>query len=318
MWSRLLWAVAALGQVLAAPPAIARGAGASADRLVVAVSILPQAYFVERVGGDHVRPVVLVGPGQSPHSYEPTPRQVAELSAARVYFTIGVEFEQGLLPRLRGMFPDLRVVDTRVGVPLRTMTPAELRADCDHDHQHGQRGTPDPHIWLAPRLVKIQAQTICETLCEIDPGRADAYRQNLAAFQAELERLHERIARVLAPFQGREVFVFHPAYGYFLDEFGMKQVPVEIEGKEPTARQLAKVIERARAAGVRIIFVQPQFARKSAEAVAEAINGAVVPLDPLARDYVANLERIAAELQSGLSAPAGTATRPSESPGGRP
>lgn len=290
-------------------PAGARPADAPAEKLTVAVSILPQAYFVERLGGERVRVTVLVGPGQSPHAYEPTPKQVAELAAARAYFTIGVEFERGLLPRLRSSFPKLRVVDTQAGVPLRTMTAAEAEAECDHghDHDHGahaHQGTPDPHIWLSPRLVKIQAATMASTLIDLDPPGTEVYRRNLAAFQADLDRLHDRLAAALGHLKGREVFVFHPAFGYFLDEFGLKQVPVEIEGKEPTARQLAAVIERAKAAGIRVIFVQPQFSRKSAAAVAEAIGGVVVPLDPLARDFTGNLQDMAAKIQAKFAPPA--------------
>jgi len=317
MWYRFLgsvWLCAAwvLGTVAAQP------ADAPPEKLTVAVSILPQAHFVERVGGERVRVIVLVGPGQSPHAYEPTPKQVAELAGARAYFTIGVEFERGILPRLRSSFPKLRIVDTRAGVPLRTMTGAETSAECDHGHDHGHhdhQGTPDPHIWLSPRLVRIQAQTIADALADLDPPGAETYRRNLAAFQADMDRLHDRLETALAGLKGREVFVFHPAFGYFLDEFGLRQIPVEIEGKEPTARQLATVIERAKAAGVRVIFVQPQFSRKSAEAVAEAIGGVVVPLDPLARDFTANLEDIAAKIQAKFAPPAAAAeggTRPKD------
>lgn len=315
------WKAALLAVALAA--GAAAGRAVAAERLKVAVSILPQAYFVERVGGEHVEVLVLVGPGQSPHTYEPTARQMTDLADARVYFRTGVGFERGLLPRLERMFPDLRIVDLRAGVPLRDMAPG---AACEDGHVHdghpgpgaghepAQSGTGpaaraaagddlagrDPHIWLSPRLAKIQAGTICDTLAALDPERAAVYRQNLAALEAELERLREELAAVLAPLRGQDVFVFHPAFGYFLDEFGLRQVPVEIEGKEPTARQLVTLIEQARAAGVRVIFVQPQFARKSAAAVAEAIGGVVVPLDPLARDYVANLRDMAAKVRDGL------------------
>jgi len=293
--------------------AVARAQQPSAGRLGVAVSILPQAYFVERVGGEYVNVEVLVGPGQSPHAFEPTPKQLEGLSRARVYFTVGVDFEEALLPRIRRMFRDLKVVDTRAGVPLRSMTATEAEAEAahehghDHDHDadhkhddHAPTGRPDPHIWLNPLLVKTQAQTICAALEEYDPSHAEQFRANLAAFHADLDRVHARITEALAPLQGREVFVYHPAFGYFTDAYGLKQVPVEIEGKEPTARQLAELITRAKSAGVRVIFVQPQFGRKSAEAVANAIGGAVVPMDDLARDYLKNLEEMAAQIKTGL------------------
>ena len=277
-------------------------------KLKVAVSILPQAYFVERVGGEHVKIEVLVGPGQSPHTYEPSPKQIAGLADARVYFRTGVDFENALLPRIEQMFKNLKVVDTRTGVPLRKFTAAEDHAEDDehderagHDHGHHEAaGAPDPHVWLSPPLVKIQAQAICDALVELDPPHAEQYRNNLAAFHADLDRLHARIAEVLAPLKGREVFVFHPAFGYFTDAYGLKQVPVEIEGKEPTARQLANLIDRAKAARVKVIFVQPQFSAKSANAVAEAIGGVVVPMDDLPRDYLKCMEEMAEKIKAGL------------------
>jgi zinc transport system substrate-binding protein len=277
------------------------GQQATQNKLPVAVSILPQAYFVDRIGGDLVDVQVLVGPGQSPHAYDPTPRQLEGLSRAKVYFRIGIDFENTLVPRIEDLFKGLKVVDLRVGVPLRMMTADEAGAEAEHaGHSDLPAGRPDPHIWLSPVLAQTQAQTICDTLVALDPTNADVYRKNLAALQADLDRVHAQIAETLAPLKGREIFVFHPAFGYFADTYGLKQVPVEIEGKEPTAKQLAALIARAKAAGVKVIFVQPQFPVKSAEAVAQAIGGAVVPMDDLARDYLKNLEALAAKIKAAL------------------
>lgn len=280
----------------------------TSDRLHVVVSILPQAYFVERIGGEQVDAEVLVGPGQSPHAYDLTPKQLEGLSRAKVYFRIGIDFETALVPRIQRLFKDLNIVDLRTGVPLRTLTAAEVCVEAEHaghgeshaEEPHAHAGRPDPHIWLNPLLVKTQARTICDALVKLDPQHAADYRKNLAAFEADLDRVHADIAKTLAPLKGRELFVFHPAFGYFADAYGLKQVPVEIEGKEPTAKQLAELIARAKADHVRVIFVQPQFSRKSAEAIAQAIGGAVVPIDDLARDYLKNLEDIAAKIKAGL------------------
>jgi zinc transport system substrate-binding protein len=194
----------------------------------------------------------------------------------------------------------VRVVDLRTGVPLRTLTEEEAEDESQGPGHHEAAGQPDPHTWLNPLLAKIQARTICDTLVELDPPHADAYRRNLADFQADLDRVHAKIAAALAPLKGREIFVFHPAFGYFTDAYGLKQVAVEIEGKEPTAKQIGKLIERARAAQVKVIFVQPQFPRKSAEAIAAAIGSAVVPMDDLPRDYLKNLEQMAEAIKAGL------------------
>jgi zinc transport system substrate-binding protein len=277
-----------------------------AAKLRVAVSVLPHAHFVERIGGEHVETTVLVGPGQSPHAYDPTPRQLEALAGCRAYFRTGIDFENGLVPRIEKLFKDLKVVDLRRGVEIRKLTSAEATAHAHAGDAHAgcvhEAGAPDPHNWLSPLNAKVQAQTIADTLAELDPPRADAFRRNLAAFHAELDQVHAEIGKALAPLKGREVFVYHPAFGYFLDAYGLKQAPVEINGKEPTARQLGELIERAKTSGVKVIFVQPQFPTKSAQAVAEAIDGAVVPLDDLAKDYLANLREMTRKIQEKFKA----------------
>ncbi len=258
-------------------------------RLSLFVSIQPQAYFVERVGGSYVEVEVLVGPGQSPATFEPTPKQMARLTRADAYFRIGVPFEKRLLAKIQTAFPDLRVIDTHQGIKLRTM---------EHGHHNGGF---DPHIWLDPKLVKVQAASVCEELCRLDPANAAEYKESLSAFRADLDEVDARISRALEPLKGRKFYVFHPSYGYFGDAYGLTQVAVEVEGKEPGARQLADLMDQAREDSVKVIFVQPQFSAKSAEAVAKAIGGTVVPLDPLARDYLKNLEDIAGKIVQGLA-----------------
>lgn len=304
MKSVMLLFVCAASFAVAAPPETKP----AAEKLRIAVSVLPEAYFAERVAGDLAAVEVLVGPGQSPHAYDPTPKQLELLSKCRVYFRIGIDFENALVPRIEKTFKNTRIVDLRAGVELRRMTSAEEDA---HTHDEGEHhaadepsaGAADPHTWLSPLNAKIQAKTIADTLAELAPEHAETFRRNLAAFQADLDAVHAELTKALAPLKGREVFVYHPAFGYFLDAYGLKQTPVEIGGKEPTARQLAELIDRAKQAGVKVIFVQPQFPTKSADAVATAIGGAVIPLDDLSKDYLANLRDMAHKIQEKLGRP---------------
>lgn len=285
------------------------------DRIKVFVSIVPQAFFVKRVGGDLVDVGVLVGPGQEPHRYEPTPKQMASLSTAKALFRIGVPFEETLLPKIMAVFKNLKVVDTRKGIRPRIMTREESTArQADHGkgedrhkekgeherHRAPKLGTADPHVWLDPVLAKVQAANICSGLIAVDPDNSEEYGRNLKAFQEDLDRVNNKIARELAPLKGKEFFVFHPAFGYFGDRYGLKQVAVEIGGKQPTARQLARLITMATKDGVKVVFVQPEFSTKSAELVAKAIGGAVVPMDPLAPDYIKNLEDMATKIGAAL------------------
>lgn len=267
---------------------LASSSPSAAGRIRAFVSILPQAYFVERIGGPYCDVQVLVGPGQAPATYEPTPKQMAKLGRSQVYFRIGVPFERGFIPKISSIFKDLKIVDTRNGVKLRYFRRSK-----------GSQ-VADPHIWLDPKLVKIQAATISEVLSDIDPAHAAVFEKNLQAFQLDLERVDARIASALAPLKGSKLYVFHPAFGYFCDSYGLTQVAVEIEGKEPSPRQLTELIEKARADGVKVIFVQPQFAKKDAEAIAREIGGAVVPMNPLPRDYLKGLEDMAGALKEAL------------------
>jgi zinc transport system substrate-binding protein len=310
----------------------AEGEAVPPAKLRVLVSILPQAYFLERLGGRHVEVDVLVGPGQSPETYEVTPRQIARLTEARAFFRIGVPFEESLLKKIAATVRQLEIVDTRQGIALRVMEHSHHHGEhADHDHDaaetsdsstaaadHGRgreadgradRDAPsseaakgdDPHIWLSPRLVRIQAKTICDALVRLDPDHGNEYLENLKRFEADLDDVDRKLTKALEPLRGREFFVFHPAYGYFADAYGLRQVPVEIEGKEPGPKQLIGLIEKARKAGVKVIFVQPQFSTTAAETVARSIGGAVVPMDPLARDSLANLTAMAEKIRIALS-----------------
>ncbi len=261
------------------------------DRIKVFVSILPQKYFVERVGGERVEVDVLVLPGQSPATYSPPPRRLTELARAQVYFRIGVPFENALIPKIESAVKDLLIVDTRQGIRLRRMGDR-------HNHQH--ESGMDPHIWLSPVLVKMQAKTIYETLINIDRKGEAEYKANHDAFIRDLDGLHERISDALAPVKGKTFFVFHPSFGYFADAYGLKQLAVETGGREPSSRQLARLIEMAVEQKINVIFAQPQFSKKSAKAIAREINGAVISIDPLAMDYIRNLEEMACKVEEAL------------------
>jgi zinc transport system substrate-binding protein len=258
------------------------------DKYTVFTSILPQEYFVERIGGNRVKVQALVTPGSSPATYEPTPRQMASLSEAKVFFRIGVPFENTFIPKIEGAAEGLRIVDTREGIALRKMKAQRLK-----------KGN-DPHIWLSPRLVKVQARTITGALIEADPAGKATYEKNLAAFLEDLDALDATLAEALAPVKGKTFMMFHPAWGYFADAYGLKQEPIEVEGKDPSGPQLARMIELAKNEEVRVIFVQPQFSKSSAMRIAEEIGGVVLAIDPLARDYIANLKRVADTVREAL------------------
>ncbi|MHC4608027.1 MAG: metal ABC transporter solute-binding protein, Zn/Mn family [Planctomycetota bacterium] len=265
------------------PPA---APGPAQGKIRVFVSILPQAYFVERIAGRHAEIHVLVKPGQSPETYEITPRQMDDLARAQVFFRIGVPFEETLMPRISDTCPNLKIVDTSEGVPFIAMD--------DHGHDHGR----DPHIWLDPNNVKIMADTICDVFTERLPAHAEEFENGRLAFRQDLGTRGRWPGR--ERLQGRTMYVFHPAFGYFARRYGLKQAAIEREGKAPGARHLDELIREMKSEGVRAIFVQSQHPVREAETIARAIGAEVIELDPLARDYLENHKEMVRKVSEAL------------------
>ncbi len=268
-----------LGLVLGVTPA-----HSAPDHIEVWVSILPQVEMVERIGGDRVAVHPLVQPGDSPATYEPTPKQLAALWQADLYLAMGVPFEESLLPKLKKMNLDIPIAGVFEDID---------RIPMGDSHGHGDAGRPDPHIWLDPELVKVQAAIVRNQLCEIEPIHCADFDRNLEDYLHDVNAAERRMDGILRPYSGRELFVFHPSFGYLARRYGLRQVAVEVDGKQPSPRQLADLVERVHASHTRAIFVQPQIADRAAQSVAEASGCELVELDPLAADHLANLERMA-------------------------
>jgi len=299
---------------------LAAGCGGNAperpqDGLLVFVTVEPQAYVVQRIGGEHVAVEVLVPSGQDPHTFQLSPRQVRELSRADLYFEIGLPLERRLLEKIRDTDAGLSVVDMAAGV-------ARLSAD-GHTHDeatgeerdgHDRGAESDPHVWLSLPNLKQLAVNTARALKQADPDHAAYYQANLDALAAELDERDAAIRRRLEPFRGRTICVFHPAFGYFADAYGLKQRAVQVGGVSPSPKEIRRLIEEARADGARAIFVQPQFDPSPAKTIAEAIGGEVVPIDPLAKDVPANLEATAEKIAGALKPREGEAARLPERP----
>ncbi|MFO7990431.1 MAG: metal ABC transporter solute-binding protein, Zn/Mn family [Thermodesulfobacteriota bacterium] len=298
------------------------GFGLSAqETLKIHVSVMPQKYFVEQIARDLAEVDVLVAPGKSPATYSPTPDQIRKLARSDVYFRIGVPFENGFLHKISAIAPNIRVVDTRRGIRLRDMeTHIHEQDEPGEPHSHGhshesESSRPDekapgsdrddvgkdPHTWMNPLLVKQQAVTIANTLSELAPQHKARFQENLARFSRDLDQLYARLHALLSPLAGENMFVFHPAFGYFADAFGLKQIPVETMGRSPKGKELSAIIKLARQENTRVIFVQPQFDSNAARKIAQALNAAVVSIDPLAYDYLNNMTQMADAIAGALA-----------------
>jgi zinc transport system substrate-binding protein len=264
------------------------------EPMVVFVSVPPQASLVKAIGGPHVTTEFLVLPGQDPHTFEPMPKQMIALGRARLFFTVGMPFENVLLERVRADYRRLAVVDATRGIKKRMVGPHDGHFDRGDEATHAAEAVgPDPHVWLSPAAIKTMAANMAESLGQVDPVHADEYRENLKTLLKEVDAQDKKIRALLTPFRGQSVYVYHPALGYFCDAFGLKQKAVETGGKSPTPRQLLALIKQAKADGVKVIFVQRGFDQRAAQTVAESIGGEVVPIDPLAENVLNNLEEMA-------------------------
>jgi len=248
---------------------------------------VPQEWFVARIGGDRARTLVLAGQGQNPHNYEPTPRQISGLAGAGAWILSGAEFEITLRPKIEKLFPALPIIDGAAGVVLR-----KPDAHDDDDDEHGQYAEFDRHTWLGREPAKILAAHIRDTLSTLDPTGAEFYTENYINLVQEIDAEFAVLRGKLAPLRGSNVFVYHPSFGYFLDEFGIKQQAVETGGKTPGPRELSRLIALAQQERPAAIFVQAQFPVSAAQTVANAVGAVTISLDPLAQDWLANIRRM--------------------------
>ncbi|MBA7486288.1 High-affinity zinc uptake system binding-protein ZnuA [subsurface metagenome] len=258
------------------------------ERTGVAVTILPLADFVENIGGEKVAVTIMVPLGANPHTYEPTPSQMVALSRAKMYAKVGsgVEFELVWMDKLVAANKKMLVIDCSTGVQLQKIAG-------EHRHEHG---AIDPHIWMSPLNAQIMVQNICGGLVEVDPDNRAYYEQNRDIYLQKLAKLDQDIRNGLSRVASRTFMVYHPAFGYFARDYNLTMLPVEEEGKEPTAAGLAHLIKQAKEHNIKVVFAEPQFNPQSAKVIADAIGGKVVFINPLAKNYIVNLRLLLREL----------------------
>ncbi|MBG0748852.1 zinc ABC transporter substrate-binding protein [Planktothrix agardhii 1029] len=262
----------------------------------ITVSIMPQKYFVEKIGGKNVKVNVMIPPGVDLHNYEPKPQQLQSLNDAKAYITTGIAFETAWIDRIKAANQKMLIIDSTQGIERIPMV--------EHHHEgaenHQAEETLDPHIWLSPKLVKIQAQSIYAGLVKIDPKRQAEYQANLNNFITELDQLDQQISQKLTPLKNRKFIVFHPAWGYFAKDYNLEQESIEVGGQEPSAAELAKLISEAKQENIKVIFAQPEFNPSSAETIAKEIGGKVIFVSDLDENWSDNLLQVSELLSQTL------------------
>lgn len=269
-------------------------AGQSASQKVLVVaSIEPLAYFLDRIGGDRIAVSVMVPTGGNPHTYEPTPKQMALLGEASLFVKAGsgVEFELDWMGRLLDLNRKLAVCNASEGVALIPMEAPEHEHEVLAGEHHHEHGNLDPHFWLSPANARVIAANVERALSALDPSGKEIYAVNRALLDRELQSLDLEIRNRLNGVKYRQFLVFHPAWGYYAHDYGLRQITAEVEGKTLTPRQMQLVIDEARHEGIRAVFVSPQFSTTQAAAIAKDIDGRTVTVDPLSRNYQENLRQ---------------------------
>ena len=278
---------------------------AGSEKTLVCVSILPQKYFVESIGGGFVDVSVMVSPGANPHDYEPTPAQMKMLSASKIYFALGDPFEDAWLKKISATNQNLKIIHTEDGILKKPIDRHESIALYDKktepisqpDHDHG---IYDPHIWLSPPLVMLQARNIVAALEREMPDQREFFETNYQRFINQLVELDASLRLLFKDDANKQFIIFHPSWGYFADAYNLKQIAIEIEGKEPKAKEIAQLIQYAKAHGISAIFVQPQFSTKQADSIAKEINAKLVPANDLAENWMENIKAVASSIKQAL------------------
>ena len=256
-----------------------------AEPIPIFVSIVPQKYFVERIGKQYVKVEVMVKSGESPATLNPNSKKMNLLSQAKLYFTIGVPFETVWINRIKSIHSNLKFV------PLHGKLHATQKSEQDQDHS--SRDNEDPHIWTSPKRVKTMAKKIKDALIKMAPQNEKFFEDNFNSFINDLNALDNEIRNTFSRGSGHRFMVFHPAWSYFAEDYGLEQVSIEKGGKKPGPRALQEIIEKGKKLGIKVIFVQKQFSLSIASKIAKMIGASVVEIDPLAEDYLNNMRRTA-------------------------
>jgi len=258
------------------------------NKVNVFVSILPQQYFVQQLGASYVDVHVMVGPGQNPATYEPTPLQMVALANTDIYFSIGVPFEKAWIAKIKESNNKLIVIEC-----------CESISDLE-GHLHHNTFT-DPHVWTSPKKVIQIVKLIEKALIGIDGKNSSAYKKSAVEFIGELNKLDSIIKSKVTNLTQRNLIVSHPSWSYFADEYGLTQISIEQEGKEIQAKSMVKLIKLAREKNIKAVFVQSQFNAKAAKIIAKEIGAIVFELDPLAFNYIENMNNVIDKIVQGLS-----------------
>lgn len=278
----------------------------SGDKMSIVVTIEPLAQFVEKIGGEMVEVEVLIPRGADPHTFEPKPRQLKKLAEAQLLIKVGsgLEFENVWIEKLLKSNKDLKVVNSSAGITLIAMSNSMDRSlhKNNRNSRHGNRGhgKNDPHIWLSPVNAIKMVENIYEGIAKADRANQPFYKTNKNRYIKELLALDGFIRDAVSAANIKRFMAYHPAWGYYANEYGLEQISVEVEGKEPSIKSIRNAVETAGKHNIRVIFTSPELSTTGPELIAREINGKTVLISPLEKEYIPNLYKFT-EILTGVS-----------------
>lgn len=251
------------------------------------VSILPQKFLVDFISGNRFNVQVMLPPGSNHETYEPSPRDMEKISSSRMYYILGfLDFELTWLDRFKAANPEMLIINTGEGIK---MLSGHVHENEDVGHKYGT----DPHTWLSPSCMKIQAANICKALTGIDAANESIFHNNLKRFNFLADSIDQQIRKRLSGEVAKTVLIFHPALGYFARDYNLTQMSIEMEGKEPSPAHMGELIKMAKERGITAVFISREFDTRHAEAIAREINGKVVVFDPMSDNWPENMIHLA-------------------------
>lgn len=260
----------------------------------VFVSILPQQYAVERIGGDYVNVNVMVKPGQSPETFEPSPKLMSLYSKSDIFFTIGLPFEQVWIDRVASLNKDILVINTQPDKD--SLTDHIEKATVSSEHHHSW----DPHTWLSPVLFLQQAKIILHELIAKSPENKSYYYSNYNELKHDINVMHDMFSKAFKETSKANFITFHPAFSYFARQYGLTQISIEMDGKDPSAKQVAQVINRMKKEKVAYLLIEKQFNQTIPVTIANSVGAKILVIDPLALDYLMNMRDVADKIRRAL------------------
>ncbi|HUX96751.1 MAG TPA: zinc ABC transporter substrate-binding protein [Bacteroidales bacterium] len=244
---------------------------------VITVSIAPYKYFIDKIAGNDFRVNIMVPPGSDPHSYEPLPEQISDLRNSMAYVSNGfLGFEMTWLDRFY-----------EVNNTMQNLSLGEYIEPLgeEHHHERGHSESADPHYWVSPVCAKIMAARIKDFLIELNPSGEKLYESNYEILDSIIGSVENRASELFSDYRNSVFMIYHPNLGYLARDYGLEEIAVEYEGKEPPPSRMKYLIDRARKENIKIIFVQKEYDKKNAISIADEIGAELKVIDPLSEDW---------------------------------